>query len=287
MCGILGVVVKKNSVNVVRNLFDIFDHQAGRGVRGAGISINSAEGLWRFRSYSPYRIFAAYNAAIWDGVHDGDRIVFHHRTPTSTANAPRFNHPFENEDKTIHLIHNGIIANDVELFNALRERHTFETLEGDKFTDSEVLLHLFEDEYEKSHHPVTSLRKMSERSTGSFAIAMQRAGEACIWLVKHNNPVVISKDSDDNFYFSSELDETNTNLTKVCEMGDGEIGRLTKDGYEKCGDFTAPVTRWVYHFADEKKKHKKGKQAALSEIPEYDDVYGFSWKKKRGDWMGW
>lgn len=290
MCGILGVAVKKWSMGVVRNLFDIFDHQSGRGVNGAGISINSAEGLWRFRSYSPYRIFAAYNATIWESVKSGDRILFHHRIPTSTENAPRFNHPFENEDKTLHLIHNGIIANDRELFARLKSRHTFETLDGDKFTDSEVLVHLFEDEYAKDKDVVKALIRTSETATGSFTFAMQRKGDDCIYLVKHSNPLVISKDDDNNFYFSSILDKSNGNLKDVYEVCDSEIIRLTSKGYEKVGKFNAPYVKWVYTYDSakdskkDKKKHKS-KDLTLDDIQDYDEgLRSFSWKPNHWGW---
>jgi glucosamine--fructose-6-phosphate aminotransferase (isomerizing) len=225
-------------------------------------------------------------------VHDGDRILFHHRTPTSTENAPRFNHPFENEDKSVHLIHNGIIANDMQLYDRLKGTHKFETLEGDKFTDSEVLLHLFDDEYAKDRNVVAALKRMSEQATGSFAVAIQRAGDKNIYLVRHSNPVVISKDSDDNIYFSSELDATNGNLTMLYEVGDSEIVRLSAKGYEKCATFSAPVVRWVYSYDTEKKSKKKHGDKTVygyddGSIADYDNgsAYGFSWKPKFGDWL--
>lgn len=266
MCGILGVVVLKWSNDVVRNLYDIFDYQASRGVKGGGISTNGHSGLWRFRSYSPYRVFAAYNVAIWDGIRDGDRVLFHHRMPTSTINAPKFNHPIQNEDESLHFIHNGIISNDRELFKHLKGKHTFETLHDGKFNDSEVLVHLYEEEYDKHRDVIKALVGMSERASGSFAVAMQRRGDENIYLVKHNNPIIISKDKQGNLYFSSELDSTNGNLERIDEMGDSSIAVLSRKGFVKHGTFKAPIMKYLY--ASEKKRFD------LYDAPEYISSLG-------------
>jgi len=101
--------------------------------------------LFRFRSYSPFRLFAVYNKDLWNYIQNDDRVLIHHRIPTSTPNAPFFNHPISNEEETIHLIHNGVVWNDTELFNKLKSKHKFDTYDKrlKKFTDSEVIIHLF------------------------------------------------------------------------------------------------------------------------------------------------
>jgi len=89
----------------------------------------------------------------------------HHRFPTSTPNLPRFNHPFNNEDNTLSLVHNGHISNYAKLYKHLKKQgHKFESenvarddyysISGyygvssyyreAKITDSEVIVHLIE-----------------------------------------------------------------------------------------------------------------------------------------------
>lgn len=241
MCGILGVATTNSSLDVVRNLFDLFAEQQSRGINGAGICIADKSKLWRFRSYSPYRLFAVYNITFWNSIRSGDRVLVHHRYPTSTPNDPKFNHPIQNEDGTVMVIHNGVIGNDDKLHKELRKNHTFETEEKGKFTDSEVLVHLFEDERAKDGDVIAALKRVAERATGSFAFALVIAGDKNIYLVKHSNPIIISKDDDGNHYFSSELHKS-SKLTKVCEVGASEIGVLTAAGYEKKVTFgSAPI----------------------------------------------
>lgn len=236
MCGVLGVCINKQSKNIIKNLYDIFINQKDRGVKGAGISINNGGSLIRFRSLSPFRLFNAYNYdSIWSKMGDGCRVLLHHRYPTSTGNEIVFNHPIENEDKTIHLIHNGVLMNDKELYDKLKLRHTFDTQKGKKeeYTDSEVMLHLFEDKHKgKSENIVKALKYVFEKTSGSFAVALQIKGDKNIYLIKHNYPVVISMDKEGNFYFSSELDKKNKNLKKVYDLEEGEIGKLNTKGYK-------------------------------------------------------
>ena len=232
MCGILGIAINDWSLDTLQTLYNVFDNQSSRGTDGAGVSINS-KNLWRFRSYDPHRIFAAYNMTMWNSVKVGDRIMFHHRYPTSTKNAPKFNHPIQSEDGRIHMIHNGIITNADELYEELKA-HKFETEDGNRFTDSEVIVHLFEDELEHTNDVFTALKKTSEKLQGSYAVAIQMKGDKNIYLIAQNNPIVISKDLAGNWYFSSEAYK---GLEKVYQLSDGEIVSLSVSGYKILGKF--------------------------------------------------
>lgn len=260
MCGILGVYINAMSDEVIRNLYNLFANQKSRGTQGAGISINNKK-LIRYRTTDPYNLFNVYNKEIWDNVRTKSRVLFHHRYPTSTENEPRFNHPIANEDRTIHVIHNGVIINDDAMYKGLLKKgHKFDTWSDDKekFTDSEVIVHVFEDGLDKHKGDVTkALQYMYDTVSGSFAVALQMSGDDKIYLVKHNNPIMISKDSDDNYYFSSELGYK-TELTRIAELEEGEIGVLSFAGYEKIAKMKAKPVKYVY-FTDKPKKGKNGK----------------------------
>lgn len=236
MCGIMGVIINKNSREIIKNLYEIFLYQKDRGMQGAGISIANGGDLFRFRSLSPFRLFNVYNQDVWARLGDGCRVLLHHRYPTSTINRTQFNHPIANEDKTIHLIHNGMLMNHEELYKKLKVKHTFETKVGnkDEYTDTEVMLHLFEDAYKGNpKNIVKALETVFNKTSGSFAVALQIKGDKNIYLIKHSMPIIISKDKEGNFYFSSELDKHNKNLKKIYEMVEGEIGMLNYSGYRK------------------------------------------------------
>jgi len=234
MCGILGCKVKKMSMQVTKNLYDLFEDQKSRGTEGAGISING-KSLYRFRSFSPFRIFSVYNIELWKKIRSGDSVIFHHRYPTSTKNRPSCNHPIANEEGTIHVIHNGCLYDYMKAYDRLKAEHTFETTDkddGGRFTDSEVIVHTFEDGLKENDGDVKKALSYTYKAiNGSFAVALVIKGDDAIYLMRHSNPILISKDEAGNFYFSSELSQANKSLTLEREMVQGEIGKLTPLGY--------------------------------------------------------
>ena len=249
MCGISGVYVTNMSADVMKNLYEIFLHQASRGIEGAGISINNS-GLYRFRTLSPYRLFNVYNHKIWEKIKTGDRVLIHNRYPTSSPNELNFNHPIANETDDIHIIHNGVLYNYHELYDKLKKKHKFETEKGDKYTDSEVIVHTFEDGLKKHNNDVEkAMLYMYKKVSGSFAVAINIKGDKNIYLVRHSNPIIISKDKKGNHYFSSELDKDNKQIRFVCELKEGEIGKLTTKGYKKMVVYE-PITkqRSIIHY---------------------------------------
>jgi len=233
VCGIIGAYINHMDISVMKNLYEIFLYQARRGLKGAGISINNTD-LFRFRSVSPYRLFNVYNLDVWQRIKSGDRVLVHHRYPTSSPNAIKFNHPIANEKKDIHIIHNGVLYNYHELYEELKKNHKFETEHGKEYTDSEVIMHSFEDGLKKNDGNMKkALIYVYKKVSGSFAVAINIKGDKNIYLIRHSNPIIISKDSNGNHYFSSELNKDNKNLEFVYELKEGEIGKLTKDGYKK------------------------------------------------------
>lgn len=262
MCGIIGVVVNNNPEKVIYNLYRLFVDQKGRGMRGAGISIKNSDKLYRYRSHDPYNIFNIINWRIWRRVKTGSQVLFHHRFPTSSPNKPKFNHPIANENKSMHLIHNGYLYDFKR-----KDKHTYETFHGNDFTDSEILVHTFEDGYKGDI--VEALRYMYDQCNGSFAIAVNFQNHDGIYLLRHINPIIISKDDEGNHYFSSEC----RRLKKVHELANGEIGVLKSDGYHKLAKMkTKPV-----------KSAKK-----IKTIHGYNYDYGvWDWATDEKRWMSW
>ena len=255
MCGILGIAVNEMNTEVLKTLYDVFSAQANRGVEGGGISINNKD-LYRFRSVSPYRIFSIYNFSVWKKIKVGDRVLFHHRRPTSSPNLPKHNHPIANNSGTMHLIHNGVIWNADTLYNELKTEFTFETEGTDKlrkcFTDSEVMVHLIDKYMKKGQDIVTAIKNMYEKVSGSYAIAINIKDDENIYLFSHSNPINISKDKFGNFYFSSEHHKS-TDTEFVCELSEGEIGKLNRFGYEQLDKITqepfqSKITNYGYGF---------------------------------------
>ena len=83
----------------------------------------------------------------------------------------RNNHPFSSADGTLHLVHNGVVSNDVDLLDqfSLRRR-------GD--CDSEVLLRVVEQAKRPSDGLTTCLRE----GRGSMSLAVLDRRRECVYL---------------------------------------------------------------------------------------------------------
>jgi asparagine synthase (glutamine-hydrolysing) len=100
--------------------------------------------------------------------------------------------PIHNEDETVWVIFNGEIYNFIELRNELKSRHKFYTN-----TDTEVLVHLWEEEKEK----------MLDKITGMFAFAIYDSKEKTVFIARDRfgeKPLYYTF-VDGNFIFASEL----------------------------------------------------------------------------------
>lgn len=223
MCGILGTYAKDMSFEVIRNLYNIFHEQQSRGLQGGGLLVKTEKEIGRFRSKDPFKIFSGDCVELWDKAIDNSIILFHHRYPTSTKNKWHCNHPIANEDRSIFLIHNGHISIEYEL----KAKHKFETTDGKEFTDSEIAVHLLEENLIEMDR-TESLIKLSEKLGHGFSAAIVFKDEHKIYLIKNGYPIKISKFAG-NTYFSSELHDAKYQLIK--EMKDGEVGYIDDKGY--------------------------------------------------------
>ena len=100
--------------------------------------------------------------------------------------------PIHNEDETVWVVFNGEIYNFIELRNELKSRHKFYTN-----TDTEVLVHLWEEEKEK----------MLDKITGMFAFAIYDSKEKIVFIARDRfgeKPLYYTF-VDGNFIFASEL----------------------------------------------------------------------------------
>ncbi len=253
-CGIVGVVINNKVKTRIDNIYNMYKNQESRGKDGFGIV--DATRMNRVRGTDVFDVFGWKNAKFFNELKPKTALLFHHRRPTSTANTVNTAHPFINERGNATLIHNGGISNYRELYDELvKDGHKFESfICKDKdgkaiFNDSETILHLFEREFVKAKNKIVpAIKSMFNILEGGYAVAIGIKGTRNIILFKKTSPIVISKDIDDNYYFSSELyglnnyynnksimkigDTNIDDMELIKVMEDGEIGILSETGYE-------------------------------------------------------
>jgi len=243
VCGIIACVVRQRPERAARRLFDIYRNQQERGRSGFGYAMSRNGSMSRKRVQKQGDIFGA--GRLLADLRPGDCVLVHHRLPTSTFNIAECNHPIANEDGSLMLIHNGIIANAEVLREMLvKKGHIFETEvttesrittsagaytrdRETKFTDSEVLVHLLEERKGSK----SRIRQLARKVYGSYALAWLSAGSKGIRLFRRGNPVKVFRDRSGNLYAASEMPKKG--FTAVRTLKEGEYGILGEEGYAR------------------------------------------------------
>jgi len=136
----------------------------------------------------------------------------------SKANA----HPLSDCKGELFVVHNGILENFKELKKELTDRgHHFAS-----HTDSELIAHLIEENYEDSLEKafVRSLSKL----TGSFAVAVNSKKEELLLGARRESLLVIGLGKGENF-IASDIPPLLKFTNRVICLEDGEVALLEKD----------------------------------------------------------
>lgn len=243
MCGIIGTYV--NDPEYIKSeIMLIYEAQKTRGTDGFGILVRKEDGSFvrdRTTTYSEIK-----KSHVWNEISENNVVIFHHRQPTSTPNVPKCNHPFVNEDSTIALAHNGIVPIHIQqkLLKHLKN-HQFESTYVEKvlvedcpaktqkktkrtarikrrtikkriYTDSEIVLHYFEELVKYGKHD--ALEKIQTEISGTFLITMRNSDS--LYFLSNSSDIAIYESETGNTYVTSEIGKA---------IGDC-IGSLNRNG---------------------------------------------------------
>ena len=152
-------------------------------------------------------------------------------------------HPHYSQDKSISIIHNGIIENYESIKKALTKRgHQFES-----DTDTEVLVHLIEEIQKKENTSLfESVRLALNEVVGAYAIAVI-ANDITdeIIVAKKGSPLVVGV-GEGEFFIASDATPIIEYTKEVVYLEEGEVARLSlKDGFELKTNENVPLTPYV------------------------------------------
>ena len=152
-------------------------------------------------------------------------------------------HPHYSKDKSISIIHNGIIENYESIKKALIKRgHQFES-----DTDTEVLVHLIEEIQKKENTSLfESVRLALNEVVGAYAIAVI-ANDITdeIIVAKKGSPLVVGV-GEGEFFIASDATPIIEYTKEVVYLEEGEVARLSlKDGFELKTIENVPLTPYV------------------------------------------
>ena len=191
MCGIVGYLGKRQATEV---LVDGLSKLEYRGYDSAGVAVNTSNKL-EIRKFKGRLSILAED--LQKNPIDGHLGIGHTRWATHGEPSDVNSHPHFNMDKTIAVVHNGIIENYLELKAELES-------EGVKFlsqTDTEIVAHMVSKYYEGNL--LEAVYKATARFRGAYALGVVCSDNANeLVAVRKDSPLVVGLGEDENMVAS-------------------------------------------------------------------------------------
>jgi glucosamine--fructose-6-phosphate aminotransferase (isomerizing) len=214
VCGIVGYVGFREAKKVVLDCLKRLDY---RGYDSAGIGILDKK-LQLFKEIGEIAELEKTIPMV-----KGDIAVGHTRWATHGGVTKTNAHPHVSCDKKIAVVHNGIIENFKPLRESLEER-------GHKFTsqtDTEVVAHLIEEEYQGDLQEAvfSALQKIK----GSYALLVMCEDDPRRLIgARKESPLIVGVGDNENF-FASDAPALLRYTNRVIYLDDGEVCVLGKN----------------------------------------------------------
>ncbi len=235
MCGIIGVV---STTQVNSKLLDGLRSLEYRGYDSVGMcTIEGSQFLIKKDIGKVEEVHQKHDLTSSKGTIG----LAHCRWGTHGGITDKNAHPHLSEDKTIALVHNGIIENYSELKRFLQQKgHVFASE-----TDSEVMVHLIEEFY-KSIPLEEAVRQALQKVEGSYAFGILSIKEpGKMVAVRNESPLILGIGTHENF-IASDVSALLKHTNKVIYLDDREIAVLEQDSY-KILDFGGKIVDKKLH----------------------------------------
>ena len=219
MCGIVGYIGVKNSKEI---LLDGLKELEYRGYDSAGIAVLQ-DG--HFDSFKAVGKLINLEEKTKDFVTDKFAVGIGHTRWATHGKPTELNaHPHIGENS--YVVHNGIIENYAELKRDLIAK-------GVQFlsqTDTEVIVHLFEQNLKTATSAFKAFEKTVGELHGAFAILLVTKGEAeTIFFAKSGSPMLVGINAENEKYFASSDTPLIGHCSEVSYFEDGDYGYVTQD----------------------------------------------------------
>ena len=221
MCGIVGYIGERPAAPV---LLDGLSKLEYRGYDSAGMAVYDGEKINFAKATGRLKVLSELT-------HDGETMpgsagIGHTRWATHGAPTDSNAHPHFNKERTIAVVHNGIIENYVKLKKKLTDK-------GYEFcseTDTEVVAHLLD--YYYTGEPLETVVKIMHRVEGSYALGIIFMDHPdVIYSVRKDSPLIVGSGKDGNL-IASDVPAVLKYTREVCFIENEEIAKLSRDGIE-------------------------------------------------------
>jgi glutamine---fructose-6-phosphate transaminase (isomerizing) len=263
VCGIIGYVGNRQASDII---FQGLCRLEYRGYDSAGIAINNGHKVSVTKRKGNLEALGGDLAGF---ASTGTCGLGHTRWATHGQPTSENAHPHLDCKEEIAVVHNGIIENFHELREGLKSRgHEFRSQ-----TDSEVLAHLVEENYDGKL--LEAARKALQQVEGAYALVLMSSREPGVLVgARKDSPLVLGIGEGENFMASATpafLDATQNAVA----MENGELAILTKDDWKMVDFQGREISREPYRIPFDVSAVEKGGYAdfMLKEINEQPQAW--------------
>ncbi len=217
MCGIVGYLGQKNIKEILLNGLKELEY---RGYDSAGIAVLNNEEFSIFKAVGKLKNLEEKTKDFQTsgfGIGIGHTRWATHGKPTE-LNA----HPHIGSES--YVVHNGIIENYAALKKDLQQK-------GVEFlsqTDTEVIVHLFEDLKKSSQNSFDAFQQTVKTIDGAYAILLVTKEEPHkIFFAKEGSPLLLGRNADGDIYFASSDTAVIGEAEEVHYFDDGDYGYVS------------------------------------------------------------
>jgi glucosamine--fructose-6-phosphate aminotransferase (isomerizing) len=221
MCGIVGYIGNRQAAPI---LLDGLAKLEYRGYDSAGLAVYNDGKIDMIKSKGRLKVLSELT-------HDGATLpgtmgIGHTRWATHGSPSDVNAHPHFNADKSIVVVHNGIIENYLKLKKKLKKR-------GYEFvseTDTEIIAHLLD--YYYQGNPLQAITKIMHRMEGSYALGIifkDHPNE--LYAVRKDSPLIVGHTDGGNI-IASDVPAVLRYTREVYFIENEEIVRMTEASME-------------------------------------------------------
>ncbi|TDT66988.1 glucosamine--fructose-6-phosphate aminotransferase (isomerizing) [Hypnocyclicus thermotrophus] len=222
MCGIVGYIGDNNASEIILDGLEKLEY---RGYDSAGIAVNYNQELIIRKKEGRLKVL---DEDLKSNPIAGNIAIGHTRWATHGAPSDENSHPHFNLDKSIAVVHNGIIENYMDIKKELTQL-------GYNFfseTDTEVIPHLLDFYSKQSDDFFSAIQKTLKKVKGAYALGiLNTKNPDTIFCARKDSPLVIGKGTNENF-IASDVPALLKYTKEVYFLENEEIGVITKDSIE-------------------------------------------------------
>lgn len=221
MCGIVGYIGDKNCVPILIQGLKRLEY---RGYDSAGIGVIHQNEPIIIKNKGKVSLLEEKVSELFL---DSNIGIGHTRWATHGIPNEQNAHPHTNQDKTLFVIHNGIIEN----FQTLKNRLIVSGFKFESDTDTEVLAHLIDSFLKKGFSLSKSVQMTLNEVSGTYGLAVIYSKEPDkIIAARKGSPLVIGIGKGENF-IASDVSAILAYTKNVIYLDDGEFAEIYRDKY--------------------------------------------------------